>query len=111
MKQRLLYVAILSLFTGAAQAASCPAVTVADDHGVPSGAYPQQYELAEFQSLANCTLSFSTNPDSAALNNKIRGNPALPGWPITNRLPSEPLVYAPYDSIGKYGGTLDVLSN
>ena len=110
MKQKLLYVAILSLFTGAAQAASCPAVTVADDKGVPSGAYPQQYDLAEFQSLANCTLSFSANPDSAALNSKIRGNPALPS-DLANRLPSEPLVYAPYDSIGMYGGTLDVLSN
>ena len=110
MKQKLLYVAILSLFTGAAQAASCPAVTVADDKGVPSGAYPQQYDLAEFQSLANCTLSFSANPDSAALNSKIRGNPALPS-DLANRLPSEPLVYAPYDAIGKYGGTLDVLSN
>jgi len=110
MKKKLLYVAILSLFTGAAQAASCPAVTVADDKGVPSGAYPQQYDLAEFQSLANCTLSFSANPDSAALNSKIRGNPALPS-DLANRLPSEPLVYAPYDAIGKYGGTLDVLSN
>jgi len=110
MKQKLLYVAILSLFTGAAQAASCPAVTVADDKGVPSGAYPQQYDLAEFQSLANCTLSFSANPDSAALNARIRGNPALPS-DLANRIPSEPLVYAPYDSIGKYGGTLDVLSN
>ena len=46
MKQKLLYVAILSLFTGAAQAASSPAVTVADDKGVPSFAYPQQYDLA-----------------------------------------------------------------
>jgi len=110
MKKKLLYVAILSLFTGAAQAASCPAVTVADDKGVPSGAYPQQYDLAEFQSLANCTLSFSANPDSAALNARIRGNPALPS-DLANRLPSEPLVYAPYDAIGKYGGTLDVLSN
>ena len=110
MKQKLLYVAILSLFTGAAQAASCPAVTVADDKGVPSGAYPQQYDLAEFQSLANCTLSFSANPDSAALNARIRGNPALPS-DLANRIPSEPLVYAPYDAIGKYGGTLDVLSN
>jgi len=110
MKQKLLYVAILSLFTGAAQAASCPAVTVADDKGVPSGAYPQQYDLAEFQSLANCTLSFSANPDIAALNSRIRGNSALPS-DLANRIPSEPLVYAPYDSIGKYGGTLDVLSN
>jgi peptide/nickel transport system substrate-binding protein len=77
--------------------------------GVPAGAYPQQYELAEFEKLAKCKMSFSTNPDSAALNKKIRGNPDLP--PMAERIPQEPLVYAPYDSIGKYGGTLDVLSN
>lgn len=77
--------------------------------GVPSGKYPQQYELSEFESLAGCTLSFSENPDIAELNGRIRGNPDLP--PLADRLPEEPLVVAPYDSIGKYGDTLDVLSN
>ncbi|MFP6717599.1 MAG: ABC transporter substrate-binding protein [Alphaproteobacteria bacterium] len=110
MKHKLLYMATLCLFAGAAQAAQCPAVTVADSKGVAAGAYPQQYELAEFQSLAGCTLSFSTNPAIAELNGKIRGNPALPA-DLANRIPAEPLVVAPYKSIGKYGGTYNNLSN
>ena len=95
--------------SGAALAADCPAVTVADAKGVVGGQFPQQYELAEFQSMAQCTLSFKANPDIAALNEKIYGNPELP--PLEERLPTEPLVVAPYDSIGKYGGTFDALSN
>ena len=101
--------AVLGLLIGNAQAAECPAVTVADSMGVAAGKYPQQYELSEFQSLANCTLSFAGNPDAAALNSRIRGNPELPS--LADRIPSEPLVVAPYDSIGKYGGTFDALSN
>jgi peptide/nickel transport system substrate-binding protein len=89
--------------------ASCPAVTVADMKGVAEGAYPQQFEKAEFEAAAGCTMSFSANPDSAALNAKIKGNPALPS--LAERIPAEPLVVVPYDSVGKYGGTLDVLSN
>ena len=89
--------------------ASCPAITVADMKGVASGAYPQQYEASEFEAAANCKMSFSTNPDIAALNAKIKGNPELPA--LADRLPSEPLVVVPYDSVGQYGGTLDVLSN
>ena len=97
-------------FTSAgAVLANCPAVTVADPMGVPAGKYPQQYELAEFEELAGCTMEFAANPESAELNAQIRGNPELP--PLSERIPEEPLVYAPYDSIGKYGGTLDVLSN
>ncbi len=108
--KKILYsgVALLAL-TGAAFAASCPAVTVADSQGVAAGAFPQQYELAEFQSLANCTLEFAANPDIAALNARIRGNGDLPD--LADRIPSEPLVVAPYDEIGKYGGTFDALSN
>ena len=45
----------------------------------------------------------------AKLNGKIRGNPKLP--PLADRIPEEPLVVVPYDSIGKYGGTFDALSN
>ncbi|MCP5038402.1 MAG: ABC transporter substrate-binding protein [Rhodobacteraceae bacterium] len=101
-------VALLAL-TGAASAATCPAVTVSDMMGVAAGAYPQQFELDEFQSLGGCTVEFSANPDSAALNARILGNPELPS--LADRLPSEPLVLAPYDSIGTYGGTLDALSN
>lgn len=101
-------VASFTLMAGAAFA-NCPAVTVADPMGVPPGAYPQQYELSEFQSAANCTLTFAENPAIAELNGKIKGNPDLP--PLAERLPEEPLVVAPYDAIGTYGGILHALSN
>ena len=89
--------------------ANCPAITVADMQGVAAGDFPQQYELSEFQAAAGCTMEFSTNPDIAALNSRIRGNGDLPA--LADRLPSEPLVMVPYDSVGQYGHTLDVLSN
>lgn len=89
--------------------AACPAATVADMKGVAAGAYPQQWELAEFEKAASCKLEFKGNPSAEALNGKIQGNPKLPA--LAERLPAEPLVVAPYDSIGKHGGTLDVLSN
>ena len=90
--------------------ADCPAATVADMKGVKAGKYPQQFELKEFERLAGCSLSFKDNPDIAKMNSKIRGNPSkIPS--VEKRIPEEPLVYAPYHSIGKYGGTLDVLSN
>ncbi len=110
MKRKLLYMAMLGVFVGSAQAANCPAVTVSDAQGVKAGAFPQQYELAEFEKLANCTLTFSANPASAALNSKIRGNPSLPSN-LSDRIPAEPQIVAPYDSIGHYGGTYDNLSN
>lgn len=108
MKKYLLSgVALLAL--PAAAYANCPAISVADMQGVAAGAFPQQYELGEFQDAAGCTMEFSENPDIATLNGKIVGNPDLP--PLAERLPEEPLVVVPYASIGKYGGTLDVLSN
>ncbi len=101
-------VALIALASGAS-AAVCPAVTVNDMMGVAGGAYPQQYELSEFQSLGDCTVEFAGRDDAAAMNARIQGNPDLP--PLAERLPSEPLVVAPYDSIGSYGGTLDIISN
>jgi len=102
---------LLLLVSGnVASAGDCPAATVADMKGVSAGKYPQQFELSEFEANAGCTLTFQGNPDIAKLNAQIRGNPSsVPS--VEDRLPSEPLVYAPYHSIGKYGGTLDVLSN
>jgi peptide/nickel transport system substrate-binding protein len=108
MKKLLLSSAALTVLAGVAQAA-CPAVTVSDPMGVAAGAFPQQYELSEFQTLANCTLGMSENPSIAALNGRIRGNPAMPA--LADRLPAEPLVVAPYDLIGSYGGTFNALSN
>jgi len=103
-------VSILLLTAANTVWAGCPASTVADMKGVKAGQFPQQFELAEFEKLAGCKMTFQGNPDIARLNGKIRGNPSsVPS--VANRLPSEPLVYAPYESIGKYGGTLDVLSN
>ncbi len=101
-------VALVALASGAS-AAVCPAVTVDDMMGVGAGAFPQQYELAEFQSIGDCTVEFSANPSIEELNAAIRGNGPLP--PLADRLPSEPLVVAPYDSIGSYGGVFDALSN
>ena len=108
---RFRYIQLGTVFVCAAGIASadCPSVTVDDPMGVPAGKYAQQYELAEFEALANCKLSFSENPDIAALNSRIRGNPDLP--PLAERLPEEPLVMAPYHSIGKYGGTFNGMSN
>ena len=108
MKKILITSAALTALTSAAMAA-CPAVTVSDQMGVAGGAFPQQYELSEFQMLANCTLEMSENPDITAMNDRIRGNPALPA--LEDRLPSEPLVVAPYNTIGNYGGTFNALSN
>ncbi len=87
-------------------AAACPAVTVAKDMGI-AGKYPQQFELAEFERLANCKLTFSENPAIGKLNGMIVGNASLP--PLADRLPDEPLVVAPYDAIGKYGGVFDMI--
>jgi peptide/nickel transport system substrate-binding protein len=95
--------------SGAAIAAGCPAATVADMKGVPAGMYPQQYNLDEFEKLAKCKLEFKANPDIEKLNAKIRGNGDLP--PLAERIPEDALVVAPYASIGKYGGTFDVMSN
>ncbi|MCH8001599.1 MAG: hypothetical protein IIA34_08090, partial [Proteobacteria bacterium] len=108
----LIGLALMMLQPGAATevlAAACPAVTVAEDMGI-KGQYPQQFELAEFEKLANCKLTFQENPAIGKLNGKIVGNPSsLP--PVAERLPDEPLVVAPYDAIGKYGGVFDMISN
>jgi len=96
------------LLTTAAQAA-CPAMTHADMAGVSAGAFPGQYELAEYEAAAGCTMEFSGNPDAEALNADIKGNPALPA--LADRIPSEPLVVVPYEEIGTYGGTMHALSN
>ena len=110
MNKRLLWMgAGLSLLAGNALAADCPPATVADAMGVAAGKYPRQYELAEFEQLAGCTLTFPENPAIAEMNGGIAGYPDLP--PLAERLPEEPLVMAPQEQIGRYGGVLDALSN
>lgn len=78
---------------------SCPAVTVKDMMGL-TPAYPQQFELAEFEAAANCELTFTENPLFAGQD--------VP--PIEERLPDEPLVVAPYDEPGVYGGRMNLIS-
>jgi len=94
------------LMTAAAHAA-CPTATVADMKGL-SSEYPAQFELAEFESAGDCELEFSENPTISELNARIVGNGELAG--VAARLPEEPLVVAPYDTVGQYGGVLTGLS-
>ena len=93
-------VATVALTTSAL--AACPPATVADMKGLEP-AFPQQFELAEFEEKAGCELTFAANPDMETLNAEILGNPDLPA--LEARLPAEPLVVAPYTAIGSYGGT------
>jgi peptide/nickel transport system substrate-binding protein len=83
---------------------ACPASTVADMGSVAPGAYPQQYELAEFESLANCemTLTSRSEYDERLVEFGFLPEGDLP--PLAERLPAEPLVVVPYDEIGAYGG-------
>lgn len=99
----------LMLATTTIAQAQCPGVTLADMQGLAPGAYPQQYERAAFEDAAGCAMTFSANPEIEALNAEIQGNPDLP--PLAERLPAEPLVVVPYETIGQYGGTFDALSN
>jgi peptide/nickel transport system substrate-binding protein len=92
---------------GAPAFAACPAVTVADMKGLTSD-YPEQFELAEFEEKGACKLAFAENPTIADLNKKILGNKDLPA--LAERLPAEPLVVAPYDKIGQYGGVITGIS-
>ena len=87
--------------------AACPVATVADMKGLTS-VYPQQFELAEFEKAGNCELTFTQNPNIADLNAKIVGNGDIAD--VKDRLPAEPLVVAPYETKGIYGGVLTGLS-
>ncbi|MCB1488387.1 MAG: ABC transporter substrate-binding protein [Bauldia sp.] len=102
-----LYSGVSFFATAVAAHAACPAVTVADMQGLTS-AYPEQFELAEFEKAGSCTLEFSEDPAIKDLNGRILGNGDLPA--LADRLPQEPLVVVPYDSIGQYGGVLTGIS-
>ena len=97
------------VLAGSVAFANCPAISTTDMQGVASGEFPQQFELAEFEAAAGCSMEFSGNPEMADLNGAIQGNGDLPA--VADRLPSEPLVLVPYDTVGSYGGTLRALSN
>ena len=69
---------------------SCPAITVADMQGVAAGAWPQQYEVAEFEAAANCTMTFTgrTEYDSRLVDYGFLPSGDLPA--LEERLPEEP---------------------
>ncbi|MFQ3176442.1 MAG: peptide/nickel transport system substrate-binding protein [Psychromonas sp.] len=100
---KFLIASTLALISGNAVAA-CPSVAGAD----AGGNYPHLFEKTEFESLHGCQMNFNTNPDINALNSRIGGNPTLPA--LVQRLPQEPLVIAPYQTIGQYGGVLKGIS-
>ena len=92
--------------TEPAVSGECPAITVADTQGVAAGAWPQQYEVAEFETAANCTMAFTgrTEYDARLVEFGFLPEGDLP--PLEERLPEEPLVVVPYDEIGHYGGRI-----
>ena len=45
-----------ALLMGTSAYAACPAITQADMQGVAAGAFPQQYDLAEFEAAAGCSM-------------------------------------------------------
>lgn len=89
---------------------ACPAITLADMQGVPAGQWPQQYELAEFETAANCTLTLTgrTEFDQRLVEAGHLPEGDLP--PLEERLPEEPLVVVPYEKIGVYGGRFSGVS-
>jgi len=105
---------LTKLLTGGAAAilvasgALAAEITVADDQGV-TGKYPNQLEFSELRDAGH-DVTLAENPSIGDLNARIHGNPeTLP--PVEERLPEEPLVIMPYERIGRYGGTLDGLSD
>lgn len=72
-------------------------ITVAAHKGYQSE-YPQQFELKEFEQVTGKSLAFKSNPIFSSMES------------VEQRLPDEPLVAMPYESIGQYGGTYRGLS-
>ncbi len=84
--------------------AASEGITMADPVAQQAG-HRGQMELAEFEQLTGSTLTFSDNPLFA---DRVKSGD-LPS--VAERLPDEPLVIIPYDSVGKYGGTLYTVAN
>ncbi|MFL2519839.1 MAG: hypothetical protein ACJ0RJ_00105, partial [Alphaproteobacteria bacterium] len=64
------------LWSGSSFAADCSGSTMND--GQTGGKYPQQYELSEYESAADCNMLFHDNPNITSINASIQGNPSLP---------------------------------
>jgi len=107
MTTRRILLSTAAVFLAGPALANCPMATVADPMGLEPE-FPQQFELAELQGTASCEMTYAENPDIADLNARIVGNGDLP--PVSERLPSEPLVVMSYEAVGQYGGTITGLS-
>ena len=64
--KRILLTSVAAIALPGMALANCPAISVADMGGVAAGAYPQQFELAEFEAAAGCKMEFSANPERKA---------------------------------------------
>jgi len=93
----LLCVALLAGPGGAAGAASCP--TVPDPQGIETE-YPYQLDRPDYERQIGRALELEENPMFAE---RVAAG-ELP--PVSQRVPEEALVYLPYESCGRYGGTL-----
>ena len=74
-----------------------------------AGKYPGQYEVSEYESAAGCSMSFLKI--QILLVSMLLLLVMVHLGSVNDRLPSEPLVVVPYDSVGTYGGTFRMLSN
>src|SRR5918993_104253 len=99
-----------SASTEPAASGVCPAITMADMQGVAAGAWPQQYEVAEFEAAANCTMTFTGRTEFDARLTETGHLPEGAAPPVEERLPEEPLVVVPYEEIGVYGGRFSGVS-
>jgi peptide/nickel transport system substrate-binding protein len=88
----------------------CPTATLANMQGVAPGQWPQQYEVAEFEAAANCTLTFTGRTEFDRRLVETGHLPAGDLPPVEQRLPEEPLVVVPYEEIGVYGGRFSGVS-
>lgn len=97
---------MLAIAASVTQAAECPALVGEQ----ADGKYPHMFvDQAAFEAKHHCTLTVKGNPAADKLNQQIKGNPEkLPA--VAERLPKEPLVVAPYQAIGSYGGRFDGIS-
>lgn len=66
--------------------------------------FPHQLDLADYENHRGRSVDFHENPLFAE---QVKSG-SLPG--VSERLPQEPLVILPYDTIGHYGGRLHGLS-
>ncbi|MCG8684191.1 MAG: ABC transporter substrate-binding protein [Desulfobacterales bacterium] len=97
---RLLFCFILAMLTLSLSAHASEKWPIVSQPGGFETGFPGQTELQAYERFLNQTLTFKENP---IFSSKVASG-SLP--PVTERLPSEPLVILPYDAIGKYGGTL-----